>query len=209
MNQPPYLHHTTSSPTHRRAGHAGTRRTPPRRRRGVAGLHVAAAGGAVVGTTAALWAADPPDVPLFVTFFVAVAAGALASHRATRRRPVRGLPGGRRAALGTAAYRVAAAIVVLLVLPLLVTVALAVELTSRGPVLLRRARAGAGPALTFRCTDEAGRTTRLGRLLQRSSLDELPGLLDVVAGRVAVPGLPLSRSETVPGRPVRGSTPIR
>ena len=206
MNQPPYLH-TAFSRTGRRAGHAGTRRRPPGRRRdGIPVLHLAAAGAV---TTATLWAADSPAVPVFATLSVAVAAGALASRRGTRRRAVTVLPGGGRATLRTAAYRVAAALVVLLVLPLLLAVALAVELTSRGPVLLRRARAGAGPALAFRCTDRQGRTTRLGRLLQRSSLDELPGLLDVVAGRVALPGPPLPRSGTAPGRPVRRSTPIR
>ena len=200
MNQPPYLHHTAPSRTRRRAGHTRPRRSPPRRRRdGVAALHGTAAG-AAAGTTAALWAADPLHVGLFAALTAAVTAVALASRRRTRRRAVTGLPGDRWAALRAATYRVAAALVVVLVLPLLLAVALAVELTSRGPVLLRRARAGTGPALAFRCTDGQGRTTRLGRLLQRSSLDELPGLLDVVAGRVALPGPPVPRPGTLPRR---------
>ncbi|TFV61648.1 hypothetical protein E4P41_09510 [Geodermatophilus sp. DF01-2] len=197
MKQPPYQHRTAASRTGGRAGHAGARRRPP------GPVLPLAAGGTAVGATAVAWAAGFPAVPVVATLSAAVAVGAVAARRRTRRRAVTGLPGGRRPARRAAADRVVAALAVLLVLPVLLAVALAVALTSRGPVLLRRARPGAVPRLTFRCTDRRGRTTRLGWLLQRSSLDVLPTLLDVVAGRMAFPGPPLPLSGTAPARALR------
>jgi hypothetical protein len=85
------------------------------------------------------------------------------------------------------ADRVLAAVLGLLLFPVLLLVALAVGLTSRGPVLVRQARDDAEipgvPALRFRTAASVGdRLTPVGRILHGLSLDELPRLLDVARG---------------------------
>ena len=108
----------------------------------------------------------------------------------------------------------------LILLPLLVLVALAIKLDSRGPVIFRQARLGRGMrqfrVLKFRTmvrdaspelhreyiaklvageedhevkklTDDP-RVTRVGRVLRRLSLDELPQLFNVVAGQMSLVG---------------------
>ena len=162
-------------------------------------------GGAAVGATATAWSGGSPAVPVVATLCAAIAAGALAARHRARRHAVTGPRARQGAPLRRATHRAVAALVLVLVLPLLLAVALAVELTSRGPVLLRRARVGAGPALAFRCTDRWGRTTRLGQLLARPSLDEHTALLDVVTGRMAL----LGPARVRPGRPAGRPTPIR
>jgi len=114
----------------------------------------------------------------------------------------------------------AAASLLALLMPLLLLIALAVKLETRGPVLFRQARCGAGSrsfmALKFRTMHvdaEARlmemlavnaelkleydrhhklrndpRVTRLGRLLRRTSLDELPQLWNVLAGDMSMIG---------------------
>ena len=97
-----------------------------------------------------------------------------------------------------------AAIVVLL--PLLAGTAIAIKLSSRGPVLFRQTRIGLDGCpfqlLKFRTmyaefTDDAGiqqairddeRVTPLGRFLRRTSIDELPQLLNVLLGDMAIIG---------------------
>ena len=97
-----------------------------------------------------------------------------------------------------------AALLGLLVLsPLLLAVALLVRLRLGAPVLFRQARPGLGGRLfemrKFRTMtdgrDASGdllpderRLTRLGRFLRASSLDELPELLNVLAGDMSVVG---------------------
>jgi lipopolysaccharide/colanic/teichoic acid biosynthesis glycosyltransferase len=90
--------------------------------------------------------------------------------------------------------------------PLLVICALAIKLESRGPVFYRQRRVGrdgvpfeliklrtmvvgaehSGAGLYIEDGDE--RITRVGRLLRRFSLDELPNLLNVLRGELAVVG---------------------
>jgi exopolysaccharide biosynthesis polyprenyl glycosylphosphotransferase len=105
--------------------------------------------------------------------------------------------------------------VLVLLAPLLVVVAIAVRVSSRGPVLFRQARVGRGGRsfnlLKFRtmydgaeehreellALNEADglfkiaddpRITPLGRLLRRCSLDELPQLINVLRGEMSLVG---------------------
>jgi lipopolysaccharide/colanic/teichoic acid biosynthesis glycosyltransferase len=98
-----------------------------------------------------------------------------------------------------------AALALLLASPLMLVAALAIKLDSPGPVFFRQQRVGRGgqlfrvhkfrtmvadapargPALTV--GDDA-RITRVGRWLRHSKLDELPQLLDVLAGDMSLVG---------------------
>jgi exopolysaccharide biosynthesis polyprenyl glycosylphosphotransferase len=98
-------------------------------------------------------------------------------------------------------------IILLLALsPLLVAVAVAVKLDSRGPVFFRQPRVGAGGAhftvFKFRTmrvdacdvladqltTRNDSRVTRLGAYLRKASIDELPQLLNVLFGSMSLVG---------------------
>jgi sugar transferase EpsL len=98
---------------------------------------------------------------------------------------------------------VGAAVLVVLLAPLLAAVAIAVRVALGSPVLFRQRRPGlhGEPFLLtkFRTmTDardgsgtlrpDAERLTRLGRMLRRSSLDELPELFHVLAGDMSLVG---------------------
>lgn len=89
--------------------------------------------------------------------------------------------------------------------PLFVVVALAIKLDSRGPVFFRQERIGKGfaPFLIFKFrtmedgADRKGplitsggdsRVTKTGRLLRRCKIDELPQLLNVLAGDMSLVG---------------------
>ena len=107
--------------------------------------------------------------------------------------------------------RCIAVVALLLVAPLLLAVALAVRCTSRGPVLFRQVRIGeAGVPFamlkfrSMRVADASGfvpaaglapggvegadRRTAVGRLLRRTSLDELPQLWNVARGEMCLVG---------------------
>ena len=90
-------------------------------------------------------------------------------------------------------------------LPLLVIVAVLVKLDSRGPVMFRQARHGLGGRTfhiyKFRTMSAVAskeafvqaslndvRVTRLGRFLRASSIDELPQLINVLTGDMALVG---------------------
>lgn len=101
---------------------------------------------------------------------------------------------------------IAISLVVLVVLsPLLLAIALAVKLTSPGPVFYRQERVGLDGRrfgmLKFRSmrTDQSGdvalltakndpRVTRVGAVLRRTSLDELPQFLNVLKGDMSIVG---------------------
>jgi len=101
-------------------------------------------------------------------------------------------------------FDVAASLVALVVLsPLLAFIALAVKVTSSGPVFHRGERIGRGGVpfriLKFRTmrVDASGpgitregddRVTPLGRILRRSKLDELPQLVNVLRGEMSIVG---------------------
>ncbi|WP_428643689.1 sugar transferase [Roseibium sp.] len=94
----------------------------------------------------------------------------------------------------------------LLLFPLFVAVALAIKLTSRGPVFFRQQRYGLNGTpftiLKFRTMyvdlcDQSGvsqtvtndpRVTWIGRFLRRSNFDELPQLMNVLRGEMSLVG---------------------
>jgi lipopolysaccharide/colanic/teichoic acid biosynthesis glycosyltransferase len=98
-----------------------------------------------------------------------------------------------------------ASLALLLLSPLMLAIAAAIKLDSRGPVFFRQQRVGRhgvpfrihkfrtmvadapqrGPALTV--GDDA-RITRVGHWLRRTRLDELPQFIDVLAGHMSLVG---------------------
>ncbi|HXR31929.1 MAG TPA: sugar transferase [Solirubrobacterales bacterium] len=99
-----------------------------------------------------------------------------------------------------------AALALLVLSPILLIAALAIKLGSRGPVLYRQRRVGLGgrefELLKLRTmvegSDPVGigtavtrddpRVTGAGRLLRRTSLDEIPNLVNVLRGELAIVG---------------------
>ncbi len=138
---------------------------------------------------------------------------------------------------GGAAYRAAkraldvtgAAVGLLLSAPLLALAALAIRLESPGPVLFRQRRSGlrarpfdliklrtmiadaefVGAGLAVQEADP--RITRVGALLRRLSLDELPNLVNVVRGEMSLvgprPTLPVQVAQYTPRQ--RGRLTVR
>jgi putative colanic acid biosynthesis UDP-glucose lipid carrier transferase len=100
---------------------------------------------------------------------------------------------------------VLASLALLLLAPLMLLIAIAVKLTSSGPVLFRQRRYGLNGeeiivykfrsmrvcedgAVVKQATKTDVRVTRLGRVLRSTSLDELPQLLNVLEGKMSVVG---------------------
>jgi lipopolysaccharide/colanic/teichoic acid biosynthesis glycosyltransferase len=111
---------------------------------------------------------------------------------------------------------VAAGLALLLLAPLFCVVALAIKLTSRGPVFFKQRRSGLGGRPFTMCkfrtmvvdaevrkehlmhaNEQDGpafkikadpRVTRLGRILRKTSLDELPQLWNVLMGEMSLVG---------------------
>lgn len=90
--------------------------------------------------------------------------------------------------------------------PLVLAIALAVKLDSPGPILFKQKRVGQGnrlfwmykfrsmraersdPNATVLATREDDRITRVGRFIRRTSLDELPQLINVLRGDMSIVG---------------------
>jgi lipopolysaccharide/colanic/teichoic acid biosynthesis glycosyltransferase len=99
-----------------------------------------------------------------------------------------------------------AALALLILSPLLLIAAVAIKLGSRGPVLYRQRRvgldgeefellklrtmvAGSDPVgVGTVVTRDDPRVTRAGRILRRTSLDEIPNLINVLRGEMAIVG---------------------
>ncbi len=114
------------------------------------------------------------------------------------RRRRRGLPRGADLVIAVAGLIVTS--------PVLLAAALAIRLGSRGPVIYRQRRVGkrgeifelwklrtmsqgADPVgVGTAVTDDDPRVTRAGRVLRRFSLDELPNLVNVLRGEMAIVG---------------------
>ena len=101
--------------------------------------------------------------------------------------------------------RVLAALILALISPLMVLLAVGVKLSSRGPVFYRQRRVGLDgrefDMLKFRSmpvsVESAGvewgnaatkQTTRIGRVMRRTSLDELPQFINVLKGEMSIVG---------------------
>jgi putative colanic acid biosynthesis UDP-glucose lipid carrier transferase len=97
------------------------------------------------------------------------------------------------------------ATILLLLLPLLVLIAVAVRISSPGPIIFKQRRYGLdGREIavykfrTMRVTEDGAyirqasrtdhRITRVGAVLRRSSMDELPQLINVLQGRMSLVG---------------------
>jgi polysaccharide biosynthesis protein PslA len=115
------------------------------------------------------------------------------------------LPRGAALRLKDTVDRVTAAVLLVLLAPLMAAIALLVRLDSPGPALFRQERDGwrgsrftilkfrtmrwaPGPGEPLQAVRRDPRLTRLGGFLRRSSLDELPQLINVLRGEMSLVG---------------------
>ncbi len=102
--------------------------------------------------------------------------------------------------------KILAAVTLMMLSPLLLLIALAIKLDSRGPVLFRQARYGFNNEVIIvnkfrtmhhdrppevgvpQARRDDARVTRVGRVLRRMSFDELPQLLNVLLGSMSMVG---------------------
>lgn len=101
--------------------------------------------------------------------------------------------------------RILAALALVILAPVMILVAIAIRLDSPGPVFFRQPREGyncqsfdifkfrtmrhdCGSAEVVQARRGDGRVTRVGALLRRTSIDELPQLLNVIAGHMSLVG---------------------
>jgi len=110
--------------------------------------------------------------------------------------------------------------------PLLVLIAIAVRLSSRGPIIFKQRRHGLNgvpftmlkfrtlyvdredPAGTVQAVARDARMTPFGRVLRRTSLDELPQILNVLAGHMSLVGpRPHAIGMLATGRPYEDLVP--
>ncbi len=145
----------------------------------------------------------------------------LVTHHARPLPSTLDLASARSLALKHAADRTVAALLILAIFPVLILLALAVKLTSQGPVLYRQRRIGRNgrsfEILKFRSMGLPGavdrfrprvdtapggveggdRRTVVGKVMRRTSLDELPQLLNVLKGDMSLVGPRPERPEFV------------
>ncbi|WP_334130493.1 undecaprenyl-phosphate glucose phosphotransferase, partial [Sneathiella sp.] len=102
--------------------------------------------------------------------------------------------------------RILGSLAILLFSPILILVAIAIKLESKGPVLFKQKRYGYNnkifeiykfrsmyhngeiPEKTVQASKEDPRITRVGKFIRRTSLDELPQLFNVVGGTMSLVG---------------------
>ncbi len=112
---------------------------------------------------------------------------------------------GRNAVIKWFSDKIMAALILLLISPILLLIALAIKIDSRGPVIFKQRRYGLNGeeilVYKFRsmtvCEDSGvirqaqkndSRITRLGAILRKTSLDELPQFINVLQGRMSIVG---------------------
>jgi len=120
-------------------------------------------------------------------------------------RPPRPRPAGLHGVIKRAADGAFAALALALLSPLLAAITVAIRLDSPGPAFFRQRRIGRGSAefmiFKFRTMQlgtpdlashlmgaGSSRVTALGRILRRTSLDELPQLINILRGEMALVG---------------------
>ncbi|MGH6971030.1 MAG: sugar transferase, partial [Caulobacteraceae bacterium] len=150
----------------------------------------------------------PNEVMLFVDQGPAGRAAALSRISEAPLAPVSGLAANERRALVKRAQDIVlGSLAFILAAPVMALVALAIKLDSPGPVFFRQRRHGFNNEQilvwkfrSMRQTPEAGgggvrqvryddaRVTRVGRVIRRTSLDELPQLLNVLKGEMSLVG---------------------
>jgi len=119
---------------------------------------------------------------------------------------------------------------IIVLMPVMIIAAIAVALTSKGPVLFKQVRVGAGKSQfvmykfrsmyidtpenmpTAMLTDAERHITPVGRILRKTSIDELPQLVNILAGHMSIvgprPALP-NQTELLAERDKYGANDIR